>query len=95
MSSRGGRPHVVLADQLVPNSQRFGNTLNRPSINQEPLLTSPELSSRTALPVVLAERARNNMYSDLVLEFNMTQKDHKETRDALIGTCHTFGQSVS
>ena len=35
------------------------------------------------------------MYNDLVLEFNITQKDHKETRDALIRTCHTFGQSVS
>ena len=35
------------------------------------------------------------MYSDLVLEFNMIQMDHKETLDALIRTCQTFRQSVS
>lgn len=79
----------------MPNSQRFGNILTRPAINQEPLLTSPELPSRIASPAVLEERARNDMYSDLVREFSMIQMDHKEIRHALIRMCQTFRQSVS
>ena len=47
-SSRGSHPPLLLADQLVPNSQEFGNALTYPSIN-------PELPRRTALPAELEE----------------------------------------
>ena len=65
------------------------------SINEKPLLAQRLLLRRTGLSTELEERARNDRYTDSVLEFHVKLKEYKEGREDLICTLSYIQKSLS